>query len=573
MKNKVPFNFRPIINLKDMAEQSEKLFGRKNAFLLKNGAGNYKGITYTEFKNDIDALGTAFINLGLKDKNIAVIGENRYEWCVTYLATVNGTGTIVPLDKELPQIELENLLIRSEASAVVFSGKYAETLKNSLNNLTSVKYYINMDLEEDDQVFVSYKRLFKLGNDLIKSGNSSFLDASIDPDAPNMLIFTSGTTDLAKGVLLSHRNICSDIVGVTSSIYVDSSDSVLSILPLHHTYECTADFLTMIHNGCTISFNEGLKYIQKNLKEFQPTILMLVPLIIESLYKKIWDQASKKPALKMKLKAALWLSNTLYKLFKIDIRKKLFKQIHDNIGGRVRLIVAGAAAIDPDVSKGFRAMGIPSLQGYGLTECSPIVTVNRDNIYNDSSAGLPLPGLEVRINNPDKNGIGEIIVKGDTIMLGYYKNAEATRQVLKDGWFYTGDLGYADKKGFIYITGRKKNVIVTKNGKNIFPEEVEAYLNKSLYIKESIVWGKPDDKTGDTNINAQIVVDMDAIKERFKAAEFSEEEIRKIIAGEVKSVNKSMPLYKRIDDFTLRENEFEKTTTKKIKRHMEKVNN
>jgi long-chain acyl-CoA synthetase len=573
MKNKVPFNFRPLTSLKDMIDQSEKLFGKKNAFLLKDGDGNHKGITYTEFKNNIDALGTALINLGLKDKNIAVIGENRYEWCVTYLATVNGTGTIVPLDKELPQAELENLLIRSETAAVVCSGKYAETLKKASGKLASVKYYINMDLEEDCEGFISYSRLLKLGNDLIKSGNRSFLDANIDPEAPNMLIFTSGTTELAKGVLLSHKNICSDIVGVTASIYVDSNDSVLSILPLHHTYECTADFLTMIHNGCTISFNEGLKHIQKNLKEFQPTILLLVPLIIESLYKKIWDQASKKPTLKIKLKSALWLSDTLYKLFKIDIRKKLFKQIHNSIGGRVRLIVAGAAAIDPDVSKGFRSMGIPSLQGYGLTECSPIVTVNRDNEFDDSSAGLPLPGVEVKIDNPDKDGIGEIIVKGDNVMLGYYKNAEATRQTLKDGWFYTGDLGYVDKKGFFYITGRKKNVIVTKNGKNIFPEEVEAYLNKSPYIKESIVWGKPDDRTGDTNINAQIVVDMDAIKERFKAAEFSQEEIRKIIAGEVKSVNKNMPLYKRIDDFTIRENEFEKTTTKKIKRHAENPNN
>jgi long-chain acyl-CoA synthetase len=360
-------------------------------------------------------------------------------------------------------------------------------------------------------------------------------------------------------------------MGVTSSVHVESNDSILSILPLHHTYACTVDFLTMIYNGCTVTFNEGLKHISKNLKEYKPTVLILVPLIIENMYNKIWSQAAKKPAMKIKLKTALFISNVLYNTFGINIRKKLFRQIHENVGGNIRLIIAGAAAINPDVSRGFRAMGIPSLQGYGLTECSPIVTVNRDNEYNDSSIGLSLPGLDVRIDHPDGDGIGEIIVKGDSVMLGYYKNEEATGKVLKDGWLHTGDLGYVDESGFFHITGRKKNVIVTKNGKNIFPEEVEAYLNKSHFIKESLVWGKLEEETGETKVNAQIVVDIDAIKRKYKVNEISKDEIKKIIKGEVKAANRNMPLYKRIQDYVIRENEFSKTTTQKIKRHAEKM--
>lgn len=386
----------------------------------------------------------------------------------------------------------------------------------------------------------------------------------------SFLIFTSGTTDLAKGVMLSHKNICSDLMSVTSSIYFDSTDSVLSILPLHHTYACTVDFLTITYYGACISFNEGLKHISRNLKETSPTILILVPLIIENMYQKVWAQASKDKKLKFKLKLGLSISNFLYNNFKIDIRKKLFKQIIDNLGGRVRLIIAGAAGIDPVVSKGFRSFGITILQGYGLTEASPIISVNRENLYRDDSIGLPLPGIEVKIVNPDKDGIGEIIVKGGNIMLGYYQNEAATQKVLKDGWLYTGDLGRIDSHGFIYLTGRKKNVIVTKNGKNVFPEEVESYINKSPYIKESLVTGKNIDANGETIVTAQIVIDLDIIKEKLGTDTPSEEEIYKLIKSEINHANHNMPLYKRVQDFTIRENEFAKTTTKKIKRYLEK---
>lgn len=567
------YTTRSIKDLKDMIEQSAKLFGDKNAFLVKTGnEGNYEGITYSRFKEDIDAFGTALTSLGLKDKFVAVIGENRYEWCVSYLAVVNGTGIVVPLDKELPAAEIENLLIRSNASAIVFSGKFADQMKSLSEKLPDLKYCINMDTPVNGTpgaAFLSFRALVEKGKSLLAEGDRSFIDAPIDAEKMSVLLFTSGTTDKAKGVMLSHKNLCSNLTAVCSTLYIDSTDSVLSILPLHHTYECTCGFLVMIYNGCTISFNEGLKHIAKNLKETNPSIIILVPLILENMYKKIWDQASKKRGLKIKLKAAIFISNILLNIFKIDIRKKLFKQIHDNIGGNVRLIVSGAAAINPEVSKGLRAFGFKVRQGYGLTECSPIVTVNRDNVFKDDSIGKPLPGVEVRIENADENGIGELVTRGSNVMLGYFSDPESTKNVLKDGWFYTGDLGKMDSDGFFYITGRKKNVIVTKNGKNIYPEELEACLNKSQYIFESLVWGKSEENSDETIVCAKIVPDFEAIMNKLGTDSYSENDVRKIISEEVKAVNRNMPLYKRIRDFSIKEEEFVKTTTKKIKRYVE----
>lgn len=562
---------RDISNLKDMLEQSTKLFGEKDAFWLKTKVDSYEGIKYKELKNDVDALGTAFIKLGLKDKFIAVIGENRYEWCVTYLAAVNGTGVVVPLDKELPTVEIENLLARSGASAIIFSGKHEKDIHQISALLPTVKYFINMDAEEDENGFISYKKLLAEGKSLLEEGNRSFIDAPIDADAFSVLLFTSGTTDLAKGVMLSHKNLVTNIKSVCSVLHIDDSDSTLCILPLHHTYECTCGFLLMLYNGCRISFIEGLKHIGKNLKETSPTIILAVPLILEAMYKKIWDQASKQKGLTRKLKIGLWVSNFTYNLLGLDIRRKLIKQIHDNIGGKVRLIISGAAAIEPTVSKGFRSFGIAMLQGYGLTECSPIVTVNQEFKFRDDSIGLPLPCNEVMIYKPNKEGIGELIVKGDNVMMGYFGNTLATEKVLRDGWFFTGDLGKMEKTGFFSITGRKKNVIVTKNGKNIYPEEVEAYLDKSQYIAESMVYGKYDEGSEEIFVYAQVVPSFENIKEKLGKIQITSDEVFRIIDSEVKAINRNMPLYKRIRRFTVREEEFAKTSTRKIKRYIEKI--
>ena len=562
---------RPVTDLKDMLEQSSRLFAEKDAFWVKSSNESYSGIKYREFKNDVDALGTAFHSLGLKGAFIAVIGENRYEWCLTYLATVTGTGITVPLDKELPAAEVENLLIRSKARAVIFSGKHEKEMRQIAATTSNVEYYINMDASLDDQGFMSFGKLLDKGRELLVNGDRSFIDAQINAEELSILLFTSGTTDLAKGVMLSHKNICWDIMAVSSIIYIDPNDTILSILPIHHTYECTCGFLLMIYSGCRISFNEGLKHIGKNLKETSPTLLLAVPLILEGMYKKIWEQAAKKKGMTTKLKIALFISSVLFDTFKIDVRKKLFHQVHENIGGKMRLVISGAAAIEPKVSKGFRALGIHVLQGYGLTECSPIVTANMEKNFRDDSIGLLLPEMEARIDNPNSDGIGELVVKGGNVMLGYFGNTLATEKVLKDGWFNTGDLCRMDASGFYYITGRKKNVIVTKNGKNIYPEEVEAYLNKSDFIQESLVWGKLDEESEETFVYAQIVPAMDLIQEKLGKQDISQEELFKVIDMEVKAVNKNMPLYKRIRRFTIREEEFAKTSTKKIMRYVEKI--
>ncbi|NTV89995.1 MAG: AMP-binding protein [Clostridiales bacterium] len=563
------FPVRTISDLKDMLEQSCRLFGDRNAFWLKGTDGNYSGITYKQFKNDVDALGTALINLGLKDSFIAVIGENRYEWCMSYLSVVNGTGIVVPLDKELPLNEIQNLLERSNASAIIYSGKTCEEVQSLSGKVPALKYFINMDLPEDNDETLSFAGLLEKGRRLMDAGDQSFLEAEIDSEAMNILLFTSGTTDLAKGVMLSHRNICSDIMDVCKVIYISKDDCVLSMLPLHHTYECTCGFLVIIFNGCRISFIEGLKHIAKNLKEVKPSMIFVVPLILENMYRKIWDQASKTKGLVKKLKFGIFISTIMYNGFGIDKRRKLFNQIHENVGGNLRLIISGAAAIEPTVSKGLRTFGFSVLQGYGLTECSPIVTVNTDKQFKDSSIGLLLPSQQARIDNPNAEGIGELVVKGDNVMLGYFGNKTATEKVLKDGWFRTGDLCKVDKEGFYYITGRQKNVIVTKNGKNIYPEEVEAYLNKSQFILESLVWGKEDEKSDETYVYASIVPDYDAIASKLGKKNYTPEEVNALLDHEVKSVNKNMPLYKRVKSFTIHEGEFTKTSTKKIKRYLD----
>lgn len=437
-----------------------------------------------------------------------------------------------------------------------------------VNSLDFIDYYINMDNPDSSGKSLSFSGLLEKGRELLSKGDTSFLNAPINSEAPNILLFTSGTTDLAKAVMLSHKNICANLMAMCSMLYIGEKDTFLSVLPIHHTYECTCGFLCQVYRGSAIAYCEGLRHIPKNLKESGTTVMLGVPLIFEAIYKRIWDQASKNPETLKKLKLGIKISNLLKK-FGIDVTRKLFKPIHDSLGGNVRLFISGAAGIDPIVAKGFRELGINIVQGYGLTECAPIVGLNRDVDFKDSAAGLPLPGLEVKIDNPNSEGIGEIVVKGPSVMLGYYENPEATNAVLKNGWFHTGDLGRMDDEKFIYITGRKKNVIVTKNGKNIYPEEIETLLNRSPYIKECMVVGKHDEESGETVVSAAIVADTEKLQEDFPDAELSLKKIREILSNEIKGVNKSLVTYKYIKDFTLRETEFAKTTTKKIKRYLE----
>ena len=560
------FKVHNIVSLKDMINQSAERYTDCNAFTIKDSNGDFFGITFKQLQDKMNALGTALLDLDLNNSFVSVLSENRFEWCLTYLSVTNGVGIIVPLDKELPANEITSLLNRSGSQAIVTSSHYLDTIIKIKGSVPSLKYIICMDPVDNEDICLSFSKLLEKGAELIKNGDRRYINADIDPDVMNMLIFTSGTTDKSKGVMLSHKNICHDIMAVSQLIYADTNDSILSILPLHHTYECTAGFLTMMYLGVSMSFCEGLRHIPINLQEYKPTLMMSVPLILESLYSKIIKKARKEHRYR-KFKTGLLIASILNKLG-IDIRRTLFKEVHDNLGGNLRIVISGAAALNPKISKALRSMGFNLLQGYGLTECSPIVTVNRTEVYNDKSVGLPLAGVDIKIEDPGHDGIGEVLVRGNNIMLGYYGNQEATDEVLQNGWLYTGDYGRIDKKGFLYITGRKKNVIVTKNGKNIYPEDIEIYLNRSEYIKESLVYGVDNDEEEETIVCAQIVPDIEFITDEIGKAP-SKEELMKIVQAEVKKVNKKLTGYKKIKHFDIREEEFDKTTTKKIKRYVE----
>ena len=564
------YPIRPIKDLKDLIESSARVFPERNAFLKKEKpGGTYMPVKYKEFKVQLDALGTAFMELGLKGERIAVIGENRFEWLLTYLSVVNGIGVIVPLDKELPSNEIRYLLEKSKARALIYSDKLESVVDNAVEGLEHLKYLISMDALEDSAQKLSLKKMIIKGHEYIHNGKTEYINAEIDPEAVGILLFTSGTTGLAKGVMLSHKNICANVMAMSQYVDAKETDVILSVLPMHHTYECTCGIFTPLYKGACIAFCEGLKHIVKNLNESKASVMLGVPLIFESMYTRLWRKVEKEGKTS-KLRKGLAVNRALRKVG-IDKSRKLFKSVHDALGGNIRMFISGAAAADPEILECFNDMGIIMFQGYGLTECSPIVSVNKDNNIKYNSVGLPLPGTELQIFEPDEEGIGEIICRSDSVMIGYYNNEEDTRKVIKEGWFYTGDYGYLDEEGFLYITGRKKNVIVTKNGKNIFPEEVEYYLNKSEYIKECMVWGKNDERREDTLVYADIVIDRDFLKETDRF--YSDEEIHKLIQEVVHEVNSKIPLYKRIKRFNIRNDEFEKTTTQKIKRYGENIKN
>lgn len=556
------YEFWPVNDLKEMLDKSSELYTNRAAYLTKEVlGGEYKPIYFPQFKNDVDALGTKFVEMGLKDKKIAVIGENSYQWVLTYFATVNGTGVIVPLDRELPSNEIRNLIERAEISAIVYSRKLETTVKEAIAGLEGIEYIITM-ADSNEEGKISLNSLIKDGYSLVEQGNKDFIEAKIDKEAMCTLLFTSGTTGLAKGVMLSHKNLTSNVYNMSKYVAIPDNYVGLSVLPMHHTYEMTCHILTGVYQGLTIAFCEGLKYIAKNLVESKATVMLGVPLVFESMHKKIWKQAENNKKDK-KMRNAISISRKL-KLYNQPSVKKIFKEIHAITGGNVKLFIAGGAAINPKVIEDFEAMGFPMIQGYGMTESAPIIAVNKDRYSKAASVGLPMPGTEVKIIDKDENGIGEIICKSDSIMIGYYQNPEETEKVLIDGWLHTGDYGYFDNEGFLYISGRKKNVIVTKNGKNIFPEEVEYYLTGSKYIEEVLVHGVEDEKTNDIIVKAEIYPNYELINE--EKGQMSKEEIQKFFKILIDEINEQMPLYKRVKRFSVRRTEFEKTTTRKIKR-------
>ena len=550
-------------DLKDMLKKSGEKYGDRPAYIFRTDVpGKFREITHKEFRDEINALGTKLVEMGLKDKRIAVISENRYEWAVDYLAIATGTGVVVPLDKALPDNEIESLIIRSEVEAIFYSKKYDEVMnriKEQKN--TNLKYFISMDLNNEEKGVLSQKELTEEGKKLLEEGNRAFLDAEIDNEKMGIMLFTSGTTAISKAVMLSHKNICSNLQDITSVIKVDEYDRFLSFLPLHHTFECTVGFLYPVSAGGAIAFCDGIRHIAENIKEYQITAMISVPILFEAMYRKVMKGIEKKGKLET-VKKGIKISSFLLK-FGIDIRKKLFKEIHETLGGKVRLFVAGGAALDPEAEKGFNDLGFTMYQGYGLTESSPVIAAEDDKYRRLGSIGKAFPSLDVKIDNPNEDGIGELLAKGPSIMLGYYNNEEANKETLEDGWLHTGDLAKIDKDGYIFISGRKKFVIVLKNGKNIYPEELEILINKIEGVKESFVYGRPEDD-GDYKICAKIVYDKENAGEVFGTT--NEEEIKEKIWQEVKKVNKQMPAYKYVRDIIVTDKELIKTTTQKVKR-------
>ena len=564
--NKRLYEYRHINDLKDMLEQSAKLFDDKPAFIFKTDKPDkYDSIDYDDFKEQVDELGTALIDMGLKDKRIAVIGENRYEWALSYMAVVAGTGVVVPLDKSLPEGEIESLIMRSDVEAIFYTKTYKDIMKRIREeNKYNLEYFICMDKEnlQDGELYIY--DLKEKGEELIKKGNREFLDAKIDNEKMSIMLFTSGTTSMSKAVMLSQKNICTNLMDIASVIKLDENDTMLSFLPLHHTFECTVGFLYPIYSGAKIAYCEGIRHIADNIKDYHVTAMISVPVLFETMYKKVMKTIEKQGKME-KVKKGIKISNFLLK-FGIDIRRKLFKEIHDKLGGKVRLFVNGAAALDKETEIGFNALGFKIVQGYGLTETSPVVAAGNDKYTKIGSIGKIFPSVEVKIVDKEEDGVGEIAVKGDSVMLGYYNNDEANKAVFQDGWFLTGDLGYMDDEDFLHIVSRKKNVIVLKNGKNIYPEELENLVNKILGVKESFVYGKPD-RDDDLKICVKVVYDQEVLKAEQNLEK--EEDIKDFIWSKIKEINKTMPAYKYIRELTITQEELIKTTTQKVKRHEE----
>ena len=554
-------------DLKDMLNQTGEVYGDRPAYIFKTEEkGKFRTITHKEFRENINALGTTLIQMGLKDKRIALISENRYEWELSYLAVASGVGVIVPLDKALPDNELESLILRSQVEAIIYSSKYdviMNTLREKKN--TNLKYFISMDLEENTQGIYAEKALVEKGKKLLADGNKTYIDAKIDSEKMGIMLFTSGTTAMSKAVMLSHKNLVTNVMDIIQRFDLTDEDRFLSFLPLHHVFECTVGFLYPISIGGSIAFCEGVKHMAENIKEFEITAMISVPAVFDIIYRKVMKTIEKKGKL-ANLEKGKKVSQFLLKM-KIDLRKQLFKEVHESLGPKLKLVVTGGAALDPETEKGFNDLGFDVEQGYGLTETAPVIAAETPKCRRLGSIGKKFPSVEVKIDDPDEEGIGELMAKGPSIMLGYYENEEATKSALEsDGWFHTGDLARIDKDGYIYISGRKKSVIVLNNGKNVFPEEIETLLNKVEGIKETFVFEKKEDD-GDVKVCVEIVYDKELIKELYNIE--GEENIKEFLWDKVKEVNKLMPKYKYVREMVITEEPLIKTTTLKIKRHEE----
>ena len=566
MKNVKEFEATEFNNMKEIIYNSANKFNEKTAFIIKNKTGkeiNYTNISYNKLLEDINSYGTALYSMGLKGKRVAVIGKNRYEWIIAQLGNLLGSIVSIPLDKDLQLEELESSLIRSKADAIVFDPKLEKALEqiNERNN-TGLKEYICMDKKDG---YKSVEELIEKGEQLIKDGNTEYIDNEIDEKALAILLFTSGTTSKSKAVMLCQKNIASNIYALQCVEDIRPTDSNIAFLPYHHIFGCVGQFM-MLACGVKTAFPDGLRYVKQNMQEYKVSVFVVVPVLTEAMYKAIEKEIEKQGKTKL-IKTIVKISNFLLKLH-IDIRRKIFKQILDNLGGELRLIISGGAPADPYYIKGFKNFGVETVQGYGLSETGPVIAAENFFFQRPGSVGLPMKNVEVKIDNKDDKGIGEITVKGPNVMLGYYEMEDLTKEVLHEGWFNTGDLGYIDKDGALFITGRSKNLIVLKNGKKVFPEELETLINRLDLVSECMVFGMPDkNDKNDVKLSVKVVYDEEVIKEKYN--DKSDDELYDALWNEIKEINTTFPRYKHIQNLITSHEELIKTTTKKVKRHEE----
>ncbi len=559
-KNYPYYEVRPCESIRMLVDSSAKLYPEKNAFCYRYN-GEDKALTYTDFKKQVDALGTALYSLNVGKSHIAIIGDNSYFWVLSYVTTLISECVVTPVDKELPVEDIANILNHSDCEVVFYSASQAKKLEYIKENVSSVKTFILMDgMNAEARNTYALSDLLEGGARLLEEGDTRFLDVVPDMFGLKQLIYTSGTTGKSKGVMLSQDTLCFNVV--KSQELMRITERCLSVLPYNHCYEATCGLLTMLHRGMTICINESLRTVLPNLKKYKPTEMQIVPLYAETFYRRIWATIEEK-GLTNKVKTGIKLSNALLKVG-IDVRRKLFKDIHDNFGGELLILICGGAPLKPHLTEFFESIGIVMINGYGITECGPLISINRPEYHNFEAVGLPLKDTEVKIFEPNENGEGEIIVKGRNVMLGYYKNQAATDEVIVDGFFHTGDIGKLDENGFVYITGRKKNLIVLKNGKNIYPEEIENALLDIPYISEVVVYSANIAGEDNKALGAEIFPNIE------KANADGIKDVEAVIKNAVSEYNKNQPAYKVIKQIVFRKEEFEKTTTKKIKRNYNK---
>lgn len=559
MKKQENYVFNDVVkfdNIREMLELAVESTPNNVAFMYKENKQE-KEKTYKEFQEDTFFLGTALSSMNMTDKHIAVIGENSYDWITVYLTVLQSNGVIVPIDKELPKDDIIHVLEHSDSEILFYSPKFEKIINEIAKKVSKIKYFIGFGLEKSEGNFISYKEFIKKGETLYKNGDTSFINiVPNDTKKLKMLVYTSGTTGMSKGVMLSENNLMSCVYhGLqVSTVYT----RCLSVLPYHHTYEAVAGLLVGLHMHCTICINDNLKSVLKNLQLYKPDYIYLVPAFAELFYKKIWSNAkeSKKDVI---LKILIKFSNFL-RLFGIDIRKKLFSSIHKSFGGNLIKIVCGGAPIRPELGVFFDAIGFTLVNGYGITECSPLVSVNRDYFNDCSTVGVVLPCCNIKFENVTPEGDGEICVKGDIVMLGYYKNEELTKEVLQKGWFKTGDYGRFNDKKQLIITGRKKNLIVLENGKNVFPEEIENYIMGIPYVQEVIVRGIKNEHDIESALCAEVFLNSDKVKE------YGLTDVEATLKKDIANACEALPVYKKISKVVIRDTEFPKTTTNKIKR-------